>query len=108
MSDFTPLNGGIGISLACITASSTRAVLPVAPDGVVANAVRVNNIGVNYAFVALGKSTIDGTTACTAIAPGASPNIEFQFAGGSGAPTHIGGISIGGNTTLQITLGILS
>lgn len=106
--NFTPLNGGAGVTIVCNTSTSTRSALPVAPAGVVATAVCVNNIGLNYAFFALGGSGVTASTAYTAIAPGASPNIELQFAGGSGAPTYGAAISIGGATTLQITLGVLS
>lgn len=108
MAAFTPLNGGAGVSIACNTSNSTRAALPLPPLGVVANAVQVNNIGVNYGTLALGDATVAATTSYQPIAPGAAPVLELPYAGGSGAPTYAAGLAIGGNTTLVITLGILS
>lgn len=108
MATFTPLNGGAGVSIACNTSTSTRAALPSPPAGVVANAIKVANIGVNYAALALGDGTVAATLAYQQIAPGAAAEIELPYAGGSGAPTYAAAISLDGATTLQITLGILS
>lgn len=109
MSDsFTPLNGGKGVTIACNTSSSSSVALPIAANNVVANSVRVNNTGVNYAFFALGDGTAAADLSYAAISPGDDPVFKFQFAGGSGAPTHGAAISFGGPTNLQITLGIAS
>lgn len=106
-SNFMILNGGEGVSLSCNTSSSTRAALVAPTDGLIPNAVAVTNTGVYYAHVGIGDSTIEATTAYQAISPGDQVPISFPFAGGSGAPTHVAGISIDGSTTIQVTLGIL-
>lgn len=102
---FAPLNGGGGTTVSCNTSTSTRAALPTL-TGQQPTVFLVVNTGVNYGSFALGDSTIVATTSYTTLAPGDDIEVAIQFAGSEGAPTHIAGISTGGNTTLQITLGI--
>lgn len=105
--NFTPLNNGAGVSVSCNTSSSTRGTLPTI-SGAVADAMCVTNTGVNYAFFAMGDSTVTATTAALAISPGDQIVLSIPYAGGAGAPTHVAGISTNDVTTLQVTLGTLS
>lgn len=106
---FTPLNGGAGITIACNTSTSTRAALPALDPPAVATAVAVSNTGVNYAYLALGEDDVTATTACQVVVPGAPPLIlGIAYAGGTRAPNYVAGISSGGATTLQITLGSIA
>jgi hypothetical protein len=106
-SNFMPINGGAGVSVPCNTSSSTRVALPTPEDSLIPNAIAVSNTGVFYAHAGLGDSTLQATTAYQAISPGDQIAFPFPFAGGSGAPTYVAGISIDGSTTLQVTLGVL-
>jgi hypothetical protein len=103
--DFTPLNGASGVSIACNTSSSTRGTLPSVES--VANAMVVTNTGVNYAFFAMGDSTVSATTAALAISPGDQIILTIPYAGTSRSPTHVAAISTNDVTTLQVTLGMI-
>lgn len=101
--DFTPLNGGLGVSVAC-TGASARGAFPTLANGVRADLIAITNTGTDVIFVALGNSTVVATTACMAINPG-TMFVQMPNAGSSGAPSYIAGITGGGSYTLQATLG---
>lgn len=103
---FSPLSGGAGISITCNTSSSTRSALPT--NIAVAQAICVTNVGVNYAFLVWGNSTIDATVAGLAISPGDQLILALGYGSGSSSPTHAAAISIDGATTLQISVGGLA
>ncbi len=100
---FTPLNGGLGVSVAC-TGTSARAAFPTLANGVRADTILITNTGTDVIFVALGDSSVVATAACMAVEPG-TMTVNMPNAGSSAAPSYIAGITGGGSYTLQATLG---
>ena len=100
---FLPSAGGLGVFLSCTT-SSSRAQFPAPKDGAV---YCVNNLGLDNVFLAFGDSAIVATTAYLSFPPGLS-YIGIPHAGGSGAPTHVAGITQTGSVDVQISLGNLT
>lgn len=97
---FTPLNNGLGVSLTC-GSSTNRAAFPNPTQGSV---WAVNNTGLDYVFLAFDGPTIESTLACMAFAPGIT-YVGIPNAGGSGAPTHVAGITAAASIIVQITAG---
>lgn len=100
---FTPSAGGLGVFLACTSASS-RAAFPSPRDGAV---YCVNNLGLDNVFLAFGDSAIVATTAYLACPPGLT-YLGIPNAGGSGAPTHVAGITESLTINVQISLGSIT
>lgn len=103
MTTFIPLNGGLGVAVAC-TGTSARGAFPTLSNGVRADMVAITNTGTDIIFVALGDSSVTATTSCMAVPPG-TYFIQMPTAGSSAAPTYIAGITGGDSFTLQATLG---
>jgi hypothetical protein len=105
MSDrnFTPVNGGLGALLSC-TSSSSRVALP---NPTLGSIWQINNIGTDFVSLAFGNSSVEATTSYITFGPGIS-QMGIPNAGGSGAPTHMAGITSGTTVLVQITAGILS
>ncbi len=100
---FTPLNGGLGVNVPC-TVASARAAFPTLANGIRADTIAITNAGTEVIFVALGDSGVTATTACMAVPPG-TYFVNMPFAGSSGAPSYIAGITASSTSTLQATLG---
>lgn len=100
---FTPLNGGLGVTIACTT-SSDRAAFPTLANGVRADTIAITNAGTEVIFVALGDSGVVATTACMAVPPG-TYFVNMPNAGSSSAPGYIAAITASSTSTLQASLG---
>ena len=97
---FTPLNGGLGVSIAA-TGTAANATFPTLANGVRADTIAITNAGTDVIYVALG---ITATTACMAVPPG-TYFVNMPNAGSSAAPAYISAITGGTAQTLQATLG---
>ena len=100
---FTPEDGGLGVFLACTTVSA-RVAFPSPRNGSV---YCVNNLGLDNVFLAFGSSDVVATTAYMSFPPGLT-YIGIPTAGGSGAPTHVAGITQTGTVDVQVSLGTLT
>lgn len=98
---FEPFGSGQGASITC-SSSSTRTALVGTTSQV--NCALICNTGAVWAFVLLGDSSVNATTANMAIPPGACSLISLSTQG-QAVPTHIAGVTASGTATLQVTLG---
>lgn len=99
---FSPVNGGLGATLTC-TGSSSSVALPTPTLGTV---FCITNTGTDYVWLAFGNSGVVATSSYLAFPPGLT-YIGIPNARGSGAPTHVAGISGGSSIVVQISSGVL-
>ena len=98
---FTPLNGGLGVSITAVSGSATNGTFPTLANGVRADTIAITNAGTDTVYIGLG---VTATTACMAIPPG-TYFVNMPNAGSSSAPTYISGIAVSGSHLVQATLG---
>lgn len=77
------------------TTTSQRLALTVRDPAMPQGTVEFSNTGANTAYVRIGNSTVTATTSDTAVAPGATVDLQF----GGTVPTHFAFITATGTTT---------
>lgn len=102
---FVPQNGGLGVLLTCTTSSGTssRTALPSPREGSV---FCINNLSADPVSLAFGDSSVVATTSYAMYQPGTT-YLGVPNARGSGAPTHVAGITLANTVYVQITAGNL-
>ncbi len=102
------LHNGLGARIACTassgTSSRTALVYPTeAPASLpYPNTATITNVGSVVGYVALGTSSVEGTTSCYPILPGTKETVTIPS---NASWTHAAGITDTGTTTLLIHLG---
>lgn len=97
---FEPSGGGLGVSLACGTATGTSSRTALVGEG---NSFVISNKGAVWVHVAFGNSSVVATTAYLAIPPCTTTTISLVARADEW--THVAGITASGTTTIQITRG---
>ena len=97
---FIPQNGGLGVLLTC-TGTATRAAFPSPMQGSI---FCVSNVDTDPVSLAFGDGNVVATTSYMMFWPGLT-FIGIPNARGSGSPTHVSGITLGGTVRVQISAG---